>query len=36
MEDGEVAASPCLNRGAELPASVLARDLAELKWTRLL
>jgi hypothetical protein len=35
MEDGEVAASPCLNRGAELPASVLARDLAELK-TRLL
>ena len=32
----EVAVSPCLNRGAELPASVLARDLAELKWTRLL
>jgi hypothetical protein len=32
----EVAASPYLNRGADLPASVLARDLAELKWTRML
>jgi hypothetical protein len=36
MEIGEVAASPYLNGGAELPASVLARDLAKLKWTRLL
>lgn len=29
MEDSEVAASPYLNGGAQLPASVLARDLAE-------
>ena len=28
MEDSEVAASPYLNGGAQLPASVLARDLA--------